>query len=626
MTTEGEQTQGRTSWGDRLHTPLRQFFRTESGSALVLFAAAIAALIWVNVDQASYESVWHTMLSVRLGGQSIDLDLQRWVNSGLMALFFFVVGLEARREFDVGELRERQRVTLPLLAGIAGMTVPAGIYLAFNAGHGSALGWGAAISTDTAFALGMLTIVGPRFSDRLRSFMLTVLVVDDLIALVVIAIAYSTGLSAFPLAVAIAVFAALLGLLALKVRLGLLYGAFGCVIWVALLKSGVDPVVVGLAMGLVTYAYPADRSALERAAEGFRSFREQPTAKFARQARETVEAAISPNDRLRQRYHPWTSYLIVPLFALANVGIPLNLGFVADAFTSPVTLGIVVGYVVGKPVGIITMSWLVARSSGGRLRPPVGWMAVAGSGAIAGIGFTVSLLIASLALRGTQLQQAKLGVLAAAVASSMLAWLVFKGVQLLPPRRRVIALLGRSETIVDLADPVDPERDHIRGPADALVTLVEYGDLECPYCGRAEPVVRELLADFGDLRYVWRHLPLTGVHPHAQLAAEATEAAGMQATFWSMHDLLFQHQDQLTLRDLVRYAGVLGLDVDRFTSDLARHAGAARVARDVDSADVSGVTGTPTFFVNGHRHRGVFDIDSLAAAVRAARARATIMS
>jgi protein-disulfide isomerase len=253
-------------------------------------------------------------------------------------------------------------------------------------------------------------------------------------------------------------------------------------------------------------------------------------------------------------------------------------------------------------------------------------MAVAGSGAIAGIGFTVSLLIASLAFSGTRLAQAKLGVLAAAVLSSMLAWLIFKAVRVLPPHWRAIAMLGRSDTIVDLADPVDPERDHIRGPADALVTLVEYGDLECPYCGRAEPVVRELLAGFGDLRYVWRHLPLTEVHPHAQLAAEATEAAGMQAAFWPMHDLLFEHQDQLTARDLPRYAAALGLDVDRFANDLRRHAGAGRVARDVDSADVSGVTGTPTFFVNGRRHHGAFDIDSLAASVRAARARAIIMS
>ena len=619
-----EQPEGRTTWSRRLRTPFRDFHRTESGSAGVLLAAAIAALVWANVGQSSYDSLWHTAFSVNLGKYSVADDLRGWVNSGLMTLFFFVVGLEARREFDVGELRERQRVTLPLLAGIGGMAVPVAIYLVFNAGRASAHGWGAAMSTDTAFALGMLALVGPRFPDRLRSFMLTVVVVDDLVALVVIVVAYSSALSWVALIVAIALFAGVLALRALKIRRGLAYLVPGVAIWVALFKSGVDPVVVGLAMGLLTYAYPAGRSALDRASEGFRLFREQPTAELARQARDSVEAAISPNARLQQIYHPWTSYVIVPIFALANIGIPLGGHFLAHAFTSPVTLGVVFAYVVGKPVGVVATAWLVSRVTGGRLRPPVGWAAVGGAGTIAGIGFTVSLLIASLAFTGTRLQEAKFGVLVAAVVASMFTWSVFRVTELLPPKQRIVALLGRSESIVDLVEPVDPEHDHIRGPAQAPVTLVEYGDLECPYCGQAEPIVRELLSDFGDVRYVWRHLPLTDVHPHAQLAAEATEAAGLQGAFWQMHDLLFEHQDALRPPDLIRYAGELGLDVDRFAADLHRHAGAARVESDVDSADLSGVSGTPTFFVNGRRHHGAFDIDSLTAAVRAARARAAI--
>jgi protein-disulfide isomerase len=173
---------------------------------------------------------------------------------------------------------------------------------------------------------------------------------------------------------------------------------------------------------------------------------------------------------------------------------------------------------------------------------------------------------------------------------------------------------------------VDPERDHIRGPQDAKVTLVEYGDLECPFCGQAEPAIRELLADFGDLRYVWRHLPLNDVHPHAQLAAEAAEAASAQSRFWEMRDLLFEHQDALRPPDLRDYAEQLGLDLERFIEDLQRHAFAARVADDVDSADLSGVSGTPTFFVNGRRHHGAYDIANLSAAVRAARAQALVRS
>ncbi|MGH8889445.1 MAG: Na+/H+ antiporter NhaA [Acidothermaceae bacterium] len=617
---------GRTTWSRRIRTPFRDFQHTESASAVYLVAATVAALVWVNVDQQSYDTAWHTSFSLSLGKYSVSTDLRGWVNSGLMTLFFFVVGLEARREFDVGELRERRRVALPVLAGIGGMVIPIVIFLGFNAGTHAAHGWGAAMSTDTAFALGILALVGPRFPDRLRSFMLTVVVVDDLVALVVIVVAYTADLAGLALGVAIALFAGVLIVRGLRIRRSLIYVALAAAIWVALFKSGVDPVVVGLGMGLLTYAYPADRAALENATEEFKLFREQPTAELARQAGESVKAAVSPNARLQQLFHPWTSYLIVPIFALANIGIPLSGHFLADAFTSAVTLGIICAYVIGKPVGIVTTSWVVTKVSRGRLRPPVGWAAVGGAGTIAGIGFTVSLLIASLAFTGTQLQEAKVGVLSAAVLASLLTWLSFRVTEMLPAKARVVALLGRSESIVDLADAVDPERDHLRGSAEAAVTLVEYGDLECPYCGQAEPVVRELLADFGDVRYVWRHLPLTDVHPHAQLAAEATEAAAMQDAFWEMHDLLMQHQNALRPRDLIGYAAALGLDVDRFTDDLKHHAGAARVESDVDSADLSGVTGTPTFFVNGRRHHGAFDIDSLTAAVRSARARAAIVS
>ena len=190
---------------------------------------------------------------------------------------------------------------------------------------------------------------------------------------------------------------------------------------------------------------------------------------------------------------------------------------------------------------------------------------------------------------------------------------------------RIRALLGTAETLVDLAVPVEPERDHIRGREDAPVTLVEYGDFECPYCGQAEGVLRELLRDAGDdVRYVWRHLPLTDVHPSAELAAQAAEAAAAQGAFWEMHDVLLEHQDALTPPDLMRYAAELGLDAERFTDDLERRAFAARIAEDVDGADRSNVSGTPTFFVNGRRHYGAYDIAALKQAVRGASARAAI--
>jgi len=288
-------------------------------------------------------------------------------------------------------------------------------------------------------------------------------------------------------------------------------------------------------------------------------------------------------------------------------------------------IGILVGYVVGKPIGIVGGSWLVTRLSRGRMQPPVGWASVAGAGTIAGIGFTVSLLVATIAFSGPDLENAKVGILSAALCASLVTWLLFRGTALLPRGLRIRALLGTADQLTDLYVDVDPERDHIRGPQDALVTVVEYGDFECPYCGQAEPVVRELLRDFGDVRYVWRHLPLSDVHARAQLAAEASEAADDQGAFWEMHDLLLANQSALTPKDLLDYAGRLGLDVDRFGEQLSTHRGAARVSEDIDSADLSGVTGTPTFFINNRRHYGAYDIATLSAAVKAAGARATLV-
>jgi Na+/H+ antiporter NhaA len=267
----------RTAWARNLQTPLREFLRTETGGAVVLLAATLAALAWANLHPSSYQSVWETPVSVRAGDIDLSQDLRLWINNGLMTLFFFVVGLEARREFDLGELRERRRLALPLAAGVGGLAVPAAIYLAANAGEPSVRGWGAAMSTDTAFALGMLALVGRRFPARLRAYLLTVTVVDDVIAIGVIATVYTEELAMPALLAALGIFGVILLVRARGLRGVMVYVLLGTAAWVALYASGVEPVVVGLAMGLLTYAYPAARSDLERATEVFRSFREQPT-------------------------------------------------------------------------------------------------------------------------------------------------------------------------------------------------------------------------------------------------------------------------------------------------------------------------------------------------------------
>ncbi|HEY2655162.1 MAG TPA: Na+/H+ antiporter NhaA, partial [Solirubrobacteraceae bacterium] len=367
------------------------------------------------------------------------------------------------------------------------------------------------------------------------------------------------------------------------------------------------------------------REELEHAFELTRTFREQPTPALARAAQRGVLSSISPNERLQYELHPWTSFVVVPLFALANTGIHLTASLLSAAFSSPVTLGIITAYLAGKPIGVLGGSWLATRPQLRGPRAPVSGPVLLAGGVFAGVGFTVSLLVSSLAFQGRLLEEAKIGALCTLILSPALAWLVMRLISRIPASVRARQIAGTADDILDLAVDVDPDRDHIRGAQDAPVTIVEYGDFECPFCGQAEQVIRELLAETGyDVRYVWRHLPLSDVHPYAQLAAEASEAAAAQDRFWEMYDLLLTHQANLGVDDLEGYAADLELDTDRFSEELRRRQYAARIADDVASADESGVSGTPTFFINGRRHYGAYDIDALKLAVRAAKSRVAL--
>lgn len=607
---------GHTAWTRNIAAPLRNYLDTEISGAFVLLAASLAALIWANAAPHSYESLWSTDLSISLGSHTLGGDLHYWVNDGLMTFFFLVVGLEVRREFDMGELRERRRVAVPVMAAIGGMLLPALIYLAFNGGGPHANGWGAVMPTDTAFALGMLALFGRKLPARLRVFVLTLVIADDVGTLLVIAFAYSSDIDFAALAVV-----AGLALLALAVRWwGPLskrpYEAIGVAIWIAMAQSGVHPTIAGVLIGLAISARPPARQDLERATAITRLFREQPTAELARSARLYVQNAVSENERLQFGLHPWTSFLIVPVFALANAGVRITPELLSDAATSPVTIGIVCALVLGKLFGIGLTTLVAAHPRLGRLPLPVELPPVFGAAALCGIGFTLSLFIAGIAFDGQTLDEAKIGILVAALASTVLGAVIIRMTNLMAARGRTSSVTP-SALLEDLAVPVDPERDHIRGPAGARVVLLEYGDYECPYCGRAEDTVRELLERFDDeLTYVWRHLPLQDVHPRAQLASEAAEAAAAQGKFWEMHDLMIDHQHDIELSDLRTYAEQIDLDLDRFWDDLRARKYAERIADDVESADESLVTGTPSFFINGRRHEGAYDIDTLTAKVR----------
>ncbi len=598
----------------QLSAPLRRYLVTESGGAMVLVVATVVALAWSNSPwSGAYARLWETEAAVELGDLALRMDLRHWINDGLMAVFFLVIGLEVRRDLSVGELTDRRRLVLPLLAGVAGMVVPALLYLAINPTGPASDGWGVVIGTDTAFLLGTLALVGPATSTQLRIFLLTLTVVDDIVAVTVIGLVYSAHLN--PAGLAVAALAV--------VGLGLL-GRFGVwqtwpyaltilVLWLATVYSGLHASVAGMVAGLLVPAYAARRQEVEWAARRFHAFRQSPLADVGRSAQEALLRAVPVNERMQLVLHPWASFVVVPLFALANAGVDLRGGLLRAALGSTVTWGIVVGLVVGKFIGIGGGSLLGARIGLGRLPQGVGPGQVLGGAALSGIGFTVSLLIVGLAFGPELRDEATVGVLLALVIATLLGWLVFW---------LAAVLHGETSaglpTVLDRA--VDPAHDHIRGAVDAPLTLVEFADFECPFCGRATGVVQEVRAHFGDeLRYVMRHLPLPDVHPHAELAAAAAEAAGAQGRFWEMHDVLFRHQDELGLQDLAGYAGSLGLDVEQFLTELDEQRHAARIREDVSSAEASGARGTPTFFVGSRRHVGPYDAQTLIAELEACR-------
>jgi Na+/H+ antiporter NhaA len=596
---------------------LSSFLRTEAGGAVVLLTATIAALVWANsVWAASYQALWATEFSLRVGSYELGMDLAHWVNDGLMTFFFLLIGLEVRREFDMGEFRDRRRVAAPVIAALGGMLLPVAIFLALNAGGEAARGWAMVMATDTAFAVGVLAIVGRRSSFRLRTFLLTLVIIDDIAAVLVIAVFYSSDLQPTMLAIAAGLLAIMAVLRVVGIQRTSVYALLGLAIWLATLESGVHPTIAGVAIGLLTSAHPPRRAVLEQASGMARAFRQRPNAELASEAARGITLSLSPNERAQHTLHPWSSFMVVPLFALANAGLQLDAELFDRAMGSTLVVGIILSLVAGKTIGIPLGAWLSTRSWLGGQALSVGWPSLIAASSVAGIGFTMSLLIAELSYEEPLLDEAKLGILTASILAATLAIVLFHAIGRLPREWLRRADAETLRPLADLTEDVDPEHDHIRGPVDALVTLVEYGDFECPHCGRAAPVIRQLLDQFdGQLRFVFRHLPLVDVHPNAALAAEAAEAAGAQGRFWEMHDLLFEHQRALTLPDLVGYAAALGLDSGAFEEALHSGVHSARVGQDVNSAEEAGVAGTPSFFVNGVRHRGTADVTSLESSI-----------
>lgn len=402
---------------------LREFLHIESAGGIVLLAATAAALVWANSPwSGGYDSFWHTEVTLfSFGDHALTDTLAHWVNDGLMAIFFFVVGLEIKSELVAGELRDRRRASVPIIAAIGGMIVPALLFVVFNIGGDAVGGWGIPMATDIAFALGVLALLGSRVPSSLKVFLLTLAIVDDVGAILVIAVFYTDRLS-FPWLIAGGV---LLGAIALLRRAGMwytpVYVLLGAGVWLAALESGVHATIAGVVLGVMA---PAIALRPEPSGQVDADLSVDEIRRVLFDVRETAPVT----DRLLHLLHPISSFLILPIFALANAGIAISREGLSDAAGSSVTIGIVVGLVVGKVVGVTGAAWLATSLGVGDLPDDLNWRHVTGIGALAGIGFTVAIFITGLAFDDPGIvQQAKLGVIVASVLAAAVGVLVLRG-------------------------------------------------------------------------------------------------------------------------------------------------------------------------------------------------------
>jgi Na+:H+ antiporter, NhaA family len=402
--------------------PLRDFLARESAGGFAVVLAAIAAIAWANSPwRASYEQLWLTVFELRLGSWTLALDLRHWVNEALMAIFFLVVGLEIKREIVQGELRDPRHRVLPVYAALGGMVLPALLYVAFNFGRPEVRGWGIPMATDIALAVGVIALVGSRVRPALKLFLLALAIVDDIGAILVIGLVYAGNVQWGWLLVA----AGMVGItIMLRRRIDgiAVYLVVGMGLWFSLHEAGIHATLTGVVMGLLAPTTPTTAPELIDETE----LADVGSVREVVKTRKLARSAVSVVEWLEHRIHPWTSFLIVPLFALANAGIPLSDEALAGALTAPVAWGVVVGLVVGKPLGILVAALIAVRSGAATLPPGVTWTGIAGAGLLAGMGFTVSVFIAELALTQPMTQHAKVGILAASLVSGALGYVVLR--------------------------------------------------------------------------------------------------------------------------------------------------------------------------------------------------------
>jgi Na+/H+ antiporter NhaA len=575
----------------------------EGISAALLIVATIVSLAWANLPASTYNELWRLRLEVGIASSSWGMDLRHLINDGLMTFFFALITLEVRREIEFGELRDWRKAAVPVAAAVAGLAVPALVFLGFTAGTGDARGWGTVVSTDTAFVLGLLALLGRGLPGAVRVFLVTLAVADDIGALVVIAVAYTEELSLGGISVAALGLAAIVACRRWGVWRGAPYTVLAVIVWLATLSSGVHATLAGVAIALLLPVFDAGDERVGEARRRVKAFSQYPSADYARNAEESLQRAVSVNDRARRLLSPSVNLVILPLFALANAGVRVTTDTLADAVASPMTWGIIVALVVGKPVAVIGTVLLLARIRPGLLPSGLRARHVIAIGLLSGIGFTLSLFIAELAfVEEDTLRLAHIGVLLASILAMSVGGATLVLVSRLQGRR------SSEESL--LQRPVDPDEDHTEGPDDAPFTLVEYGDLSASLDLRRTGVLADLINHFGaHLQYTFRHAAAPGTLGWD--AAVAAEAAARQGRFHPFRNELSAVVTPLAPRDIRVAASRAGVNIRLFDQDRAEAPIAQRVQRDVDDARHGEVRRTPALFIAGRLYSGPTDTRSL---------------
>lgn len=594
----------------RVSARLRRFLALQSSGAVVLLIATGVALLWANLAHESYDRFWHTEVGITAGDAGLEMSLQHWINDGLMALFFFLVSLEVKKDFVLGELRNWRHASLPLLAAVFGLVLPAVIFVLINLGGDHIGAWGVVISTDTAFVIGILAAFGARIPAQLRVFLLALAVVDDIGALLVIAFVYTGALDIVWTLIALGIAAVVFVAQRRQVWRGGVYLALGLLLWLAVLQSGVHATIAGVVLALLLPVFPPQRESVSRTEELTQRFRRSPNAAKGKAAAEGILSSVSVNDRFQLTLARTVTFAVVPVFALANAGVLITGESLHHAFTSTLTWGIIVSLIAGKFFGVLLAPFFGRLLRLGELPAGLKTRHIASGALLTGIGFTISLFIVDLAVKDPVAQSdARIGV----IAGSLLAAVLGSGALALTARYDAAHAPKRTE----LSRPIDPRRDHLIGSPAARCSLVEYGTFGAFDDLPAEDVVTQVLDHYeGDLVFVFRHLRPEGDGTPEQ-TPEALEAVAAQSPglFWAMRSELnrMSEHDALDDRQILRAAVNIGANLSRLEDDLRRSEWRGRVSEDYLDAETLGLTRRPTFFVNGLIYSGPLEAAAIIA-------------